>query len=234
MTLTWLLAGKGVFWLAATLIAYAGARALQKRLGGTPIANSVLIATAPLIAILVASNTSYADYSIGGSVLLWLLGPATVALAVPLYRNFSEVRGALVPLSVALVVCSLVAVISAIGIAYAMGASPETIRSLAPKSVTTPIAMGIAVEIGGVPELTAAFVIITGIVGAVFASAVFNFIGIRDARARGFATGVVAGGIGTARAFQESFLSGTFSGIGMTLNGIVTAILLPLLWLAFS
>ena len=174
------------------------------------------------------------DYLQGGQVLLWLLGPATVAIAVPLYRNFARVRSALLPMSVALVVGSSVAVLSAVLIGDVMGASVETIRSLAPKSVTTPIAMGIADEIGGYPSLAAAFVILTGIVGAVFGAGFFTLLRIRDARARGFAMGIAAHGIGTASAFQEGEVQGTFSGVAMALNGIITALVLPLLWLAFS
>jgi len=234
VSVDWPVAAQGALWLALTFAAYLGARRLQQVLKGSPLANPVLIAAAPLIALLVASNTSYAEYSHGGWLLLWLLGPATVGLAVPLYLNFAEVRSALLPMIAALIVGSLTAVISAVAIGYELGASIETIRSLAPKSVTTPIAMGIAREIGGIPALTAAFVIITGGVGAICGSALFNLVGVTDRRARGFAMGVAAHGMGTARAFQVSFKAGTFSGVAMTINGIVTALLLPMLWLLFA
>lgn len=222
------------FWLALTIAIYVAARRFQNATGGSPLANTVLFAALPIMALLHVTGIPVSHYRAGGWPLLWLLGPATVALAVPLYMNFSIVRAALLPMCVSLVVGSGIAVLSAVALGGAMGASIETVRSLAPKTVTTPIAMGIAVEIGGIPDLTAAFVIFTGIIGAVSASAIFNIARIRDHRARGFATGVAAGGIGTARAFQESFLAGTFSGVGMTLNGIITAILLPLLWLLFA
>lgn len=225
--------GEAVFWFALTVALYFAARRVQRALGGNPLANSVLLAALPIMGLLYLTGVPFSHYREGGWLLLWLLGPATVALAVPLYLNFSRVRAAWLPMCVSLIVGSAVAVLSSVLLGEVLGASAETVRSLAPKTVTTPIAMGIAGEIGGIPELTAAFVIFTGIIGAVSASAIFNAAGIRDPRARGFATGVSAGGIGTARAFQESFLSGTFSGVGMTLNGIVTAILLPLLWLLF-
>ncbi len=234
MSIDWPAAGQGALWLALTFVAYFAARRLQQALNGNPLANPVLIAAAPLIALLVASHTSYAEYSHGGWLLLWLLGPATVGLAVPLYLNFAEVRSALLPMIAALIVGSLTAVISAVVIGYELGASIETIRSLAPKSVTTPIAMGIAQEIGGIPALTAAFVIITGGVGAICGSVLFNLVGVTDRRARGFAMGVAAHGMGTARAFQVSFTAGTFSGVAMTINGIVTALLLPMLWLLLA
>ncbi|MDO8420759.1 MAG: LrgB family protein [Parvibaculum sp.] len=221
-------------WLTLTIVLYIAARRVQSAAKGNPLANSVLLAAVPIMMILTVADVPVSQYQEGGIVLLWILGPATVALAVPFFINFIHVRAAWKPMAVALLVGSVVAVISSVLIGHLLGASIETVRSLAPKTVTTPIAMGISEEIGGIPELTAAFVIFTGIIGAVAASAVFKLVGVSDARARGFGMGVAAGGIGTARAFQESLIAGTFSGVGMTLNGIITAILLPLLWLAFS
>jgi len=225
---------KALGWLLLTIGFYILARRIQEMAKGNPLANTVLVAALPIMAILIIADEPVSQYQEGGIILLWILGPATVALAVPLYFNFAHVRAAWKPMAVALLVGSAVAVISSVALGYMLGASLETVRSLAPKTVTTPIAMGIADEIGGIPALTAAFVIFTGIIGAISASALFRLVGVTDARARGFAMGVSAGGIGTARAFQESLLMGTFSGVGMTLNGIITAILLPLLWLAFT
>jgi predicted murein hydrolase (TIGR00659 family) len=225
---------KALAWLALTIGLYLGAQRIQSAMKGNPLANTVLLAALPIMAALNFWHVPVEAYQEGGVVLLWLLGPATVALAIPLYLNFSHVRAAWLPMLVALIVGSAVAVIASVGIGYALGASIETLRSLAPKTVTTPIAMGIAQSIGGIPALTAAFVIFTGIIGAVSASALFRLVRVNDARARGFAMGIAAGGIGTARAFQESLLTGTFSGVGMTLNGILTAIWLPVIWLAFS
>ncbi|MEX2453702.1 MAG: LrgB family protein [Rhodospirillaceae bacterium] len=158
-----------------------------------------------------------------------MLGPAVVALAVPLYQHFAEVRRTLLPMACALLAGVLTAIVSAVGIATLLGASVETVASLAPKSVTSPIAMGIAREIGGLPSLTAGFVILTGILGAMLATPLFNAMGLRDWRARGFGIGIAAHGIGTARAFQVNPLAGTFAAIAMGLNGVATAILVPLL-----
>ncbi|MGB6086861.1 LrgB family protein [Parvibaculum sp.] len=223
-----------VLWIAVTLAFYLLARRIQGAAGGTPLANLVLLGAAPIIALIYVADIELNAYMQGGKVLLWLVGPATVAIAVPLYRNFARVRSALLPMSVSLVVGSSVAVLSALLIGEAMGASVETIRALAPKSVSTPIAMGIAEEIGGYPSLAAAFVIFTGIVGAVFGAGFFTLVRIRDARARGFAMGIAAHGIGTASIFREGEVQGTFSGVAMALNGIITALVLPLLWLAFA
>lgn len=230
----WDRVGEGLLWIALTILAYGLFRNLQQRASGNPILNPVLLASALLIAAMFVTGSDYENYNRGGAVLLWLLGPATVALAIPLYLNFAQVRSVLWPMMMALMAGSITAVVSAVLIGSLLGASPETITSLAPKSVTTPIAMGIASELGGIPALAAVFVIFTGIIGAVFGSALFNALGVKDPRARGFAMGIAAHGIGTARAFQVSWQAGTFSGIAMTINGILTALFLPLIWLLFS
>jgi putative effector of murein hydrolase len=152
-----------------------------------------------------------------------------VALAVPLYLQLPKLRTHVFPLLAGLVAGSVVAVVSAVGIAYLLGASPETVRSLAPKSVTIPIAMGVAEKIGGLPSLTAVLVMGTGIIGAVSATSVLNLLRIRDYSVRGFATGVAAHGIGTARAFQVNQEAGAFAALGMGLNGVLTAILVPVM-----
>jgi len=122
------------------------------------------------------------------------------------------------------------AIVSALGIAWALGASKETLLSLAPKSVTTPVAMGIAEKIGGLPSLTAVFVILTGMTGAIIARPLLNALRVDSHVARGFAVGVAAHGIGTARAFQVSEQMGAFAGLAMGLTALVTAFLAP--WLA--
>jgi predicted murein hydrolase (TIGR00659 family) len=179
--------------------------------------------------LLKATGTTYQTYFDGAQFVHFLLGPATVALAVPLHQNFGAVRRAALPMVAALLAGAATAVVSAVAIAVAFGVSLETMRSLAPKSVTTPIAMGIAEKIGGIPSLTAVMVIITGIVGAMTVTPLMNLLRISDWRARGFAAGVASHGIGTARAFQVNEVAGTFAGIAMALNGIATAIMAPLL-----
>jgi predicted murein hydrolase (TIGR00659 family) len=219
-----------LLWLTLTIAAYLLAHAIHLRLGRSPLANTVAIAVAMLVALLAATGTSYETYFDGAQFVHFLLGPATVALAVPLRENIAVVRRSLLPMAAALLAGSATAIVSAVGIAWALGADPVTVKSLMPKSVTTPIAMAVAEEIGGLPSLTAAFVIITGIVGAMIAGPLLDLIGVRDRRARGFAAGVAAHGIGTARAFQVHELSGTFAGIALGLNGLATALLVPLLW----
>lgn len=222
-----------LLWLALTLASYSLAAALSRRLGGSPLLNPVAIAVALILLVLTGTGTRYETYFAGAQFVHFLLGPATVALAVPLWRNLAAVRRMLLPMGLALLAGSATALLSAVGIAWAFGASRATLASLAPKSVTTPIAMGVSEQLGGLPSLTATLVILTGIVGAMTATPLLNLLRLKDPRARGFAVGLAAHGIGTARAFQVSELAGTFAGIAMGLNGLVTALLAPLLlgWL---
>jgi len=223
------LSASPLLWLTATLLAYQGAYWLYKKAGMTPLANPVAIAVATLVALLWFTGTPYAVYFEGAQFVHFLLGTATVALAVPLYANFETLKRNLLPLGGALVAGSVVAAVSAVGIGWLLGASRETLLSLAPKSATAPIAMGVAEKLGGLPSLTAVLVVTTGILGAVLARGTLNVLRIQDHAVRGFAVGVAAHGIGTARAFQVSEQMGAFAGLAMGLNGMLTAFLFPVL-----
>lgn len=227
------LAASPLLGLTITLLAYQAAFWLYQRSGANPLANPVLIAVASLVGFLTLTGTSYQTYFAGAQFVHFLLGPATVALAIPLYTQFRRVRAMLLPVVVGLLAGSLTAVLSAVLVGRLFGASLSTQLSLAPKSVTTPIAMGIAERIGGIPSLTAVLVIVTGIIGAVGARYVFDAMKLRDPAIRGFAIGVASHGIGTARAFQVNEQSGAFAALAMGLNGALTALLVPLLagWL---
>jgi putative effector of murein hydrolase len=148
---------------------------------------------------------------------------------VPLFRNLAQVRRALWPIGIALLAGSLTAIVSGVGIASLLGADRETLLSLAPKSITTPVAMGVAEEIGGLPSLTAVLVVLTGTFGALVALPLFRLLGVRESAAQGFSLGLTAHGIGTARAFTVDELAGAFAGLAMGLNALVTAIAIPLL-----
>jgi predicted murein hydrolase (TIGR00659 family) len=221
------LAASPLLGLTMTLLAYQGATWLHRRCGGHPLANPVLLAVAVLVALLGLTGTSYQTYFDGAQFVHFLLGPATVALAIPLYAQFDRLRRMALPLLGALLVGSLTAALSAVAIGRLLGASEATQLSLAPKSVTTPIAMGIAERIGGLPSLTAILVIATGILGAMGASFIYRALKIEDDAVRGFALGIASHGIGTARAFQESEQTGAFAALAMGLNGLMTALLLP-------
>jgi predicted murein hydrolase (TIGR00659 family) len=191
--------------------------------------NSVLIAVVLLAVILWVTGTPYRTYFEGAQFVHFLLGPATVALAVPLHQHWALVRRAYVPILGALAAGSLTAIVSAVGIGILFGMPQDVLASLAPKSVTAAIAMAVAQEIGGEPALTATLVITTGILGAVMVTPLMNAMGLKDYRARGFAAGVASHGIGTARAFQVDPVAGAFAGIALGLNGLLTAMIVPTL-----
>ena len=215
--------------LTVTLAAYLAGTWIYRRARLNPLANPVLFAVLVLVGLLSVTGTSYATYFEGAQFVHFMLGPATVALAVPLYKQFHLVRRSALAIFTALVAGSLTAVGSAVLMGKLLGATESTLMSLAPKSVTTPVAMGIAEKIGGLPSLTAVLVILTGIIGAVCGTFVLNALGVRDWRARGLAVGVASHGIGTARAFDVSHVAGAFASLAMGLNALATAIALPLL-----
>lgn len=223
------LAATPLLGLTMTLGAYLLGDWIYRRTNKHPLLNPVLLAIIVLVAVLSATHTPYPTYFEGAQFVHFLLGPATVALAVPLYFNFSKLRRLWLPLLGGLIAGSLTAAISAIGIAWLLGASPQTLISLAPKSVTAPVAMGIVEKLGGLPSLTAILVVSTGILGAVLGPWTLNILRVRDEAIRGFSIGVASHGIGTARAFQESEEAGAFSGLAMGLNIIATALMLPVL-----
>jgi predicted murein hydrolase (TIGR00659 family) len=216
-----------LLWLTATLLAYSIGDAAFRASGRKPWVNPVLISVVLLAGILWASGTRYATYFEGAKFVHFLLGPATVALALPLWETRHHVRRAALPILAALLAGSLTAVVSALAIAHSFGISGEVLISLAPKSATAPVALGISEQMGGSPTLTAVLVILTGIIGAIVATPLLNLLGVRDWRARGLAVGVAAHGIGTARAFQVHPVAGAFAGLGMGLNAVLTAFLAP-------
>jgi len=216
-----------LLWLTATLAAYAVGDACFRLARRAPVANPVLIAVVLLGTLLWLTGTPYATYFEGAQFVHFLLGPATVCLALPLADNLPRLRRAFLPVIAALVVGSVTAMVSALTIARLFGADAALLASLAPKSATAPVAIGIAEGMGGQPTLTAVLVILTGITGAVLATPLLNLLGLTDWRARGFAVGVASHGIGTARAFQVHPVAGAFAGLGMALNAVLTALLAP-------
>lgn len=216
--------------LTLTLIAYQIGLAVYRRAGLNPLLNPVVIAVLLLLAVLIGTGTPYETYFQGAQFVHFLLGPATVALAIPLYRQFQVVRQSAGAIFVSILAGSLTASISAVAIAWMLGASQDTLLSIAPKSVTAPVAMGIAERLGGLPSLTAVLVILTGILGAMLGTYTMNLLGVRNWAARGFAMGTASHGLGTARALQVNETAGAFAGLAMGLNALATALILPLLW----
>jgi len=222
------LAAEPLLWLTVTLAIFVVGTWVNGKLNGHPLAHPVLLAMLALIALLLATGTSYDTYFEGAQFIHYLLGPATVALAIPLYDNLQQIRRLLAPLLLACLLGVTVAVSTAVGLAWLAGARDQTLLSIAPKSVTTPIAMGIAEQVGGLPSLAAGIVLVTGAVGAVAAGPLFRLARIKDERAQGFALGIAAHGFGTAHALTISLRAGAFAGLGLGMAGLLTAFLLPL------
>lgn len=221
------LAAAPLLWLTLTLVVYLAGCWLNRKLNGNPLAHPVLVAMFVLIGLLLLSGTPYDTYFEGAQFIHFLLGPATVALAIPLYDNLRQIRQLLLPLLLACLIGVTVAVSSAVGLAWLLGASGQSLLSIAPKSVTTPIAMGIAEQVGGLPSLAAGIVLITGAVGVVAAGPLFRLARIHDHRAQGFALGIAAHGFGTAHALTIGLRAGAFAGLGLGMAGLLTAFLLP-------
>ena len=217
-----------LLWLTVTLLTYAIADAVSLATYRHALANPVFHSMWIIGAFLMLTGTSYTTYFEGAQFVHFLLGPATVALAVPLYENRKAALAAILPMLAALAVGSVTAIGSVILLAEAAGLPRTVVLSLAPKSVTAAVAMGISESLHADPSLTAVAVILTGIMGAMIVTPLMNRLGIRDLRARGFAVGIAAHGIGTARAFQVDAVAGVFASIAMSLNAVVTSLLVPL------
>ncbi len=216
--------------LTMTLVAFQAASWIYEKANKNPLLNPVLLSVIAVVIMLVLSGTAYEDYFEGAQFVHFLLGPATVALAIPLYRQFDKVRASALAVLSSILAGSLTAILTALAIGSLLGASTDTLLSLAPKSVTAPVAMGISEQLGGLPSLTAVLVILTGITGAVLGPVVLNIIGVKNWAARGLAMGTASHGIATARALQVNEVAGAFAGLAMGLNALATAILLPLIW----
>lgn len=221
-----------LLWLTVTVIVYVIADRIALASARHPLVNPVLISVAFIVAVLWVTATPYQTFFEGAQFVHFLLGPAIVAIAVPLYRNLERVKANLLPMLAALAAGAVTAASSALAIAAAFGVPADVLASLAPKSVTAGVAMGISEQLGGIPALTAVLVITTGLIGAVVVTPLMNAMGITDFAARGFSAGLAAHGIGTARAFVVDEVAGTFAGIAMGLNAVLTALIVPfiLMW----
>ena len=212
------------FLLAITFGFFFLSKLLQKKTG-LIILNPILIAIALLICFLKLTNISYEKYSEAGSLIEFWLKPAVVALGVPLYLQLRMIKKQLMPIIVSQLAGCVVGLVSVI--AKVMGASPEVIMSLAPKSVTTPIAMEVSGAVGGIPSLTAAVVIVVGLFGAICGFKVLQVGRVGSPIAQGLSMGTASHAVGTSRAMEVSGKYGAYASLGLTLNGILTALLTP-------
>ena len=215
-----------IILLAITFGIYYVARQIQKWTGWV-VLNPILITIAALIALLQLTGISYETYEQGGQYIEFWLKPAIVALGVPLYQHLGQIRRQLLPILMSQLVGCLVGLVSVTLIASALGASHEVIVSLAPKSVTTPIAMEVCKTSGGIPSLTAAIVVIVGLFGAVFGFKILEVWHVRNPFSQGISMGTAAHAVGTSRAMEKGEIYGAYSSLGLILNGVLTALLTP-------
>lgn len=217
-----------IFLLAVTFVSYIGAQALQRRLG-IKLLNPILVSIIAIILFLNCAHIDYATYSNGGKYVDFWLKPAVVALGLPLYRQLSTIRKQILPLLISEVAGCIAGVISVVVMAKLLGASHEIIMSLAPKAVTTPIAMEISATVGGIPALTAAVVVCTGIFGGMAGFRIIKLSRIKSPIAQGLSMGTAAHAVGTSAAMERGERYGAFSSLGLTVNGLLTALLTPLI-----
>ncbi|MGJ7492846.1 LrgB family protein [Variovorax sp. ZT4R33] len=231
------LSASPLFGLTATLVVYLLAQALYARLRNAPWANPVLWSVVVLASGLTITRVDYPTYFAGAQFIHFLLGPAVVALAWPLWQRRAELRARLGRVLLAAVLGGLAAGGSAVALGWAVGLPHDVVMSLAPKSVTAPVAMGIAEKIGGIPALSAVFAVLTGLIGALSGKYLFDALRIRTSpagwRARGFALGTASHGIGAARALQVNADAGAYAGLALGLQVVLAALLLPLVFRLF-
>lgn len=212
--------------LAITFGVYYLARQLQKWTGWV-VLNPILLTMAVIIVSLKVTGITYDQYAEGGRYIDFWLKPAIVALGVPLYQHLGQIRKQLVPILMSQLVGCMVGIVSVVLIASAMGASREVIVSLAPKSVTTPIAMEVCKAAGGIPSLTAAIVVCVGLFGAVMGFKILEVWHIKNPFSQGISIGTASHAVGTSRAMEKGETYGAYSSLGLILNGVLTALLTP-------
>lgn len=223
--------GAGLFWLALTIALYVGLVAWRKRADEAAWAQPLLWGAGLIIAALLVFDIELAVYQKGGDWLVYVLALSTVSIAVPIYDNRHVIASAAKPFFAAMMIGSFWAVASALALAAWLDFGAALRATLATKSITSPFAYGAAEEIGGLPVLAMGIVIVTGNFGVLVAPRLFGFFGLHDVRAQGLALGVAAHGIGTAEAVRRSALMGSFAGLAMGVNGVLTSLVLPLVFL---
>ena len=218
-----------LLYLALTFAIYAMTVEVSRRTRGHPLANPVLLSVCCLITLLWLARLDYQHYFANVQLIHFLLGPATVALAVPLFRQRHKVRQAVLPIMAGILCGSAAGILTVIAICATAGIEVALTASLSTKSITAPVAMGIAEQIGGAPSLAAVFAVVTGMLGAAFGPWLLTTCRVHGSLERGLAMGTTSHGQGTARSLQEGEEAGAFAGLGMGLTALAMAVLLPLL-----
>lgn len=214
------------FLIALTFIVFVAARMFQRRTG-IAMLNPILVTTILLIGFMLGADVDYETYAEGGSYIEFWLKPAVVALGVPLYRQLEAIRKQLLPILVAELAGCVAGIVSVVIVAQLLGATKDVVLSLAAKSVTTPIAMEVTAAVGGIPSLTAAVVVCTGIFGGMTGFRMMKMSRVKSPIARGLSIGTAAHAIGTSAAMDVGYRYGAFSSLGLTINGLLTALLTP-------
>lgn len=216
-----------IVYLPLTIGFYLLAQQLQKRIN-TPLLNPVLVTLLGLVALLFFAGIEYESYNRFSSILTDLLKPAVVALGVPLYQQLHSIKRELPQILLTVFVSVVVAVVSTTAVALALGASAEIAASLAPKSVTTPIAVLISEQVNGQPSITAIAVIVTGLVGSVIGIPWLKAMKITNPKAQGIAMGTACHALGTARIVEEGPTHGAYSALSLVLSAIFSALICPI------
>ena len=226
------LASQPLLWLAVTVTVFWLAKQLYTAAHGLSLLNPVMVSIAAIVALLLLTHTDYQQYFDGAQFIHFLLGPAVVALGFPLWERRAQLRRDWGRFVAAALAGGAAAAISAVALGWAFGLPDDVLRSLAPKSVTAPVAMGVADKIGGVPALAAVFAVLTGLIGALSGKYLFAMIGVGTDRvgwmARGFAMGTAAHGIGAARSLQVNAEAGAYAGLALGLQVLLASVLMPL------
>ncbi|WP_339722800.1 LrgB family protein [uncultured Paraglaciecola sp.] len=221
-------------WLSLTLLVYILALWIFKNFSHNPLFHPIVVGAILIAGILAGSGTPLQDYQRFVNPISWMLGPATVALAIPLYRQIRVIYAAGSQGLLVIIIGGCIAPLLAVGWISLFDFSDPVKLSVLTKSITTPLAVDTTAIIGGLPELAAGVVVVTGILGVMFSQIIFKLTGCDDPRAKGLALGTVSHAIGTARAHQIDAKAGAFSTMALCVNGILTAIFLPLFFWLFA
>ena len=216
-------------WLILTLLAYKLGIIIYEKCNKHTLLQPVIIAYIIILSAVLFTNTSFEKYFKSVEIIHFFLGPATVALALPLYKNLKYVKTLFLPILLTLFIAGIFSVLIAVLFLWLLGAHETTILSMLTKSITAPIAIITSQQIGAIPSLAIGFVLITGIIGALFGTLVFKIVRVKYETSKGFALGLVSHGIGTARAIEISEKAAAFAALAMGLSGILTAVCLPLI-----
>jgi len=216
-------------WLVVTLLSYKIGIIIYEKFNKHTLLQPIITSYITILLLITYTNTSFEEYFKSVEIIHFFLGPATVALALPLYNNLKHLKALLIPILATLFIAGVFSIVLAVGLLWLLGAELPTILSMTTKSITAPIAVITSEQIGAIPSLAVGFVIITGMIGAIFGTMIFKLIGIKHETSKGFALGLVSHGIGTARAIEIGEKAAAFSALAMGLSGILTAVFLPLI-----